>query len=263
MEESTHYRPLVVVLSLIVVSLMFVGLSYAKIDPGAVIGIWFLDEDERGVAKDSSGNGHDGEIIGELEVVKAKFNQGFEFDGVLGNYVSVPHDETLNLAEFTITYWCKMGVSGFWQIPVLKVDGAAGGAHRNVDFQTPPAGGEVSVYFSQGANQWRGANGTTEVSDEKWHHIAGSYDLDTLLLYVDGVLEAEGDHDGEPDFMDDPLMLGSGEIWPFEGIIDDVGIFNQALSADDIVNIMTKGLERVSAVSEAGKLTTTWADIKQ
>ncbi|MBC8230477.1 LamG domain-containing protein [bacterium] len=251
------------VFAVFVLCAMLVGSSYAKIDPGAVIGIWFLDEDKGGVAKDSSGNGHDGEIIGELKVVNAKFNKGFEFDGVLGNYVSVPHDDSLNLAKFTITYWCKMGVSGFWQIPVLKVDGAAGGAHRNVDFQTPPAGGEVSVYFSQGANQWRGANGTTEVSDEEWHHIAGSYDLDTLLLYVDGVLEAEGDHDGEPDFMDDPLMLGSGEIWPFLGIIDDVGIFNQALSADDIVNIMTKGLERVSAVSEAGKLTTTWAEIKK
>ena len=256
-------RLTIIVVCLIATVLILPGQSSAKIDPGAVIGIWFLDEDEGGVAKDSSGNGHDGEIIGDIEVVKAKFNKGFEFDGVLGNYVSVPHDEALNLAEFTITYWCNMGVSGFWQIPVLKVDGAAGGAHRNVDFQTPPAGGEVSVYFSQGANQWRGANGTTEVSDEEWHHIAGSYDLDTLLLYVDGVLEAEGDHDGEPDFMDDPLMLGSGEIWPFLGIIDDVGIFNQALSADDIVNIMDNGLERVSAVSPSGKLATTWSDIKK
>ena len=242
---------------------MLAGSSYAKIDPGAVIGIWLLDEDKGGVALDSSGNGHDGEIIGKLKVVNAKFNKGFEFDGVLGNYVSVPHDDSLNLAEFTITYWCKMGVSGSWQIPVLKVDGAAGGSRRNVDFQTPPEGGEVSVYFSQGANQWRGANGTTEVSDKKWHHIAGSYDLDTLLLYVDGVLEAEGDHDGKPDFMDDPLMLGSGEIWPFLGIIDDVGIFNEALSADNIVNIMNNGLSSMTAVSPSGKLATTWAEVKK
>jgi len=40
-----------------------------------------------------------------------------------------------------------MEVSGKWQIPVQKVDNAAGGSHRNVDFQTPPAGGNVSVYF--------------------------------------------------------------------------------------------------------------------
>jgi len=242
---------------------MLANSSYAKIDPGAVIGIWFLDEDKGGVARDSSGNGHDGEIIGELKVVNAKFNKGFEFDGVLGNYVSVPHDKSLNLAEFTITYWCNMGVSGAWQIPVLKVDVAAGGVHRNVDFQTPPEGGEVSVYFSQGANQWRGANGTTVVSDEKWHNIAASYDLERLLLYVDGVLDGEGAHSGEPDFMDDPLMLGSGEIWPFLGIIDDVGIFNKALSADDIVNIMNNGLAGMTAVSPSGKLTTKWADLKK
>ncbi len=245
---------------------MLAGSSYADMDPGDIIGIWLLDENEDGIAKDSSGNGHDGEIIGDLEVVNAKFNKGFEFDGVLSNYVSVPHAESLNLAEFTITYWCNMGVSGLWQIPVLKVDGAAGGARRNVDFQTPPEGGQVSVFFSQGANQWRGATGTTEVSDEEWHHIAGSYDLDTLLLYVDGALEAEGDHDGEPDFMEDPFMLGSGEIWPFLGIIDDVGIFNKALSADDIVNVMNNGLDKalsITAASSAGKLTATWGGIKR
>jgi hypothetical protein len=241
------------------------GSGYAVVNPGDIIGIWLMDEDENGMAKDLSGNGHDGEIIGELEVVNGRFNKGFEFNGVLGNYVSVPHDESLNLAEFTITYWCKMGVSGFWQIPVLKVDGAAGGARRNVDFQTPPEGGIVSVYFSQGANQWRGAIGVTEVSDEEWHHIAGSYDQDNLLLYVDGVLEGEGSYDGDPDFMDDPLMFGSGEIWPFLGIIDDVGIFNKALSADDIANIMENGLDRalgITAVSAAGKLTATWGDIR-
>jgi len=250
-------------LAVFVLGTMLAGSSYAEIDPGDIIGIWLLDDDKDGVAKDSSGNGYDGEIIGDLEVVNATFNKGFEFDGVLGNYVSVPHDKSLNLAEFTITYWCNMGISGRWQIPVLKVDHAAGGAHRNVDFQTPPAGGEVSVYFSQGANQWRGAIGTTVVSDEQWHHIAGSYDLDSLRLYVDGVLEGEGDHDGEPDFMDDPLMLGSGEIWPFLGIIDDVGLFNKALSADDILNIMDNGLDKTLNVSTAGKLATAWGRIKR
>ena len=69
----------------------------------------------------------------------------------------------------------------------------------------------------------RGTNGKTVVSDEKWHHTAGSYDGKKLLLYVDGVQEAEGNHKGNPDFMDDPLMLGAGKLWTFKGIIDDVG----------------------------------------
>ena len=69
----------------------------------------------------------------------------------------------------------------------------------------------------------RGSNGKTAVSDEKWHHTAASYDGKKLLLYVDGVQEAEGNHTGKPDFMDDSLMLGAGKLWSFTGIIADVG----------------------------------------
>ena len=50
-----------------------------------------LDENKGGVARDSSKNGRDGKITGGLKVVKAKFNKGFEFEGKLNNYVSVPH----------------------------------------------------------------------------------------------------------------------------------------------------------------------------
>ena len=53
--------------------------------------------------------------------------------------------------------------------------------------------------------------GKTVVSDEKWHHTATSYDLDKLWLYVDGVLEVEGNHKEVPDFMDDPLLVGVGQ----------------------------------------------------
>jgi hypothetical protein len=64
--------------------------------------------------------------------------------------------------------------------------------------------------------------------------------------------------------MDDPLMLGGGKLWPLKGIVDDVGVFNKALSADDIKNIMNDGLSSTLAVvSSLGKLTTTWAEIKQ
>ena len=49
--------------------------------------------------------------------------------------------------------------------------------------------------------------------------------------------------------MDDPLMLGGGKLWPLKGIVDDVGVFNKALSADDIKNIMKEGLSSMLAVS--------------
>ncbi len=48
-----------------------------------------------------------------------------------------------------------------------------------------------------------------------------------------------------------------------KGIIDDVGLFNVALSEGDMDTIMNNGLEEAAAVDAIGKLTTTWSNIKQ
>ena len=221
-----------------------------------------VDEDGNEFAIDSAENGHDGQIMGNVEWVDGKFGGGLEFPGVGGTIVNVPHSEDLNLSEFTITYWCKMGETGGWQIPVAKVDGG----HRNVDFQTPAGGGSVGIYFTQGDAQWKGAEAKTTITDKEWHHIVGSYDLETLRIYIDGVVEGEGKHKGEPDHVDTPLTLGDMTAGSaMLGILDDVGIFNKALSDDDIQNIMNNGLDKVMGISPVfpvGKLTTTWAEVK-
>ncbi|MDQ1317069.1 MAG: LamG protein, partial [Candidatus Poribacteria bacterium] len=58
----------------------------------------------------------------------------------------------------------------------------------------------------------------------------------------------------------------SGIDWGANGvIIDEVGVFNSALSADEIKEVMTKGLGEatgIAAVSSAGKLATAWGRIK-
>ena len=48
-----------------------------------------------------------------------------------------------------------------------------------------------------------------------------------------------------------------------DGIIDDVAIFNVALTQDDIESILRTGLKSAFAVSPTGKLSTTWTNIKQ
>jgi hypothetical protein len=51
----------------------------------------------------------------------------------------------------------------------------------------------------------------------------------------------------------------------FNGFIDEVAFFNEALSQEDIVTIMNEGLEETigtTAVSSTGKLATTWAEVR-
>ena len=233
----------------------------ARIDPGAIIGIWLFDDEDKFVV-DSSGNGHQGEIIGKVKWVDGKFGKGLEFPGASGNYVKVPHHEDLNLTSFTITYWCKMGITAGWQIPIAK----AAGSNRNFDFQTPAGGGTVSLYFTQGAGQWKGVDGKTTITDNSWHHIAGTYDLETLKIYIDGAMEKEGKYKGSPDHVEEPLTFGDMQNGhPMGGVLDEVGIFSVALSDADIQNIKINGLSKatgITSVSYTGKTATTWANIK-
>ena len=71
---------------LICISFISPDLSSAKIDPEAVVGIWFFDEGKGGTAKDSSKNGNDGEIV-DVQWVDGKFGKALKFEG--GGHVAV------------------------------------------------------------------------------------------------------------------------------------------------------------------------------
>ncbi len=49
----------------------------------------------------------------------------------------------------------------------------------------------------------------------------------------------------------------------FDGLIDEVALFNVALGHDDIQTIIKRGLEQISAVDLSGKLATTWGHLKK
>jgi hypothetical protein len=61
---------------------------------------------------------------------------------------------------------------------------------------------------------------------------------------------------------DEPLNIGEWSSYDFGGTIDEVAIFNVALTENDIKSVMTEGLSHIAAVSPSGKLTTTLGRIK-
>ena len=78
--KKIRFTPVCV--SIMVISLMFAGISYAKIDFKNCVGMWLFDEDKGDVAKDSSSKGNDGQIIGKAKRVAGKFGSALKFDGV-------------------------------------------------------------------------------------------------------------------------------------------------------------------------------------
>ena len=261
--KTTVARLSLVCISLIIFGLIISSPGYTKIDPKSAVGVWLFDEGSGNKAKDSSKNGHDGEIKGNLKWVSGKFGKALEFPGVNENFVEVTHDASLDLTTFSFTLWAKVEATGNYQSVLIKT---ADGQLENYSGYIY-AGRKVfwTRFTSGGPTQWGFQQfGTTIVTDNEWHHLAGTYDMKSVKSYVDGVVEADAPFSGKPDKSPGPLNIGDCPGFPYsvKGLMDDVGLFNVALSDNDILTIMTEGLEKTLAVSPAGKLTTTWASIR-
>jgi hypothetical protein len=83
-------------------------------------------------------------------------------------------------------------------------------------------------------------NGRTTVSSGQWHHVACVYDGRNMKTYVDGKLDVSKPRSGPIGTNDFPVCIGenielTGHCW--NGLIDDVRIYNYALSESEIAAI--------------------------
>lgn len=226
-----------------------------------IVGIWLFDEKNGETIKDSSGNGYDGQISGNLKWVEGKFDNGLEFPGNPDSFGSVRHADGLNLKTYSLVAWVRViADTGDYQCIVGKEEPFSQGNYSlfiNKDSHAP-----VNEFWHAGI--YRGAMGKTNIIDNEWHHVAGTYDQKSLKLYVDGVLEGEVTTTDKPDSTPGMLRFGVrvGGGNPFRGILDEVGLFNVAISNDDINNIIANGLSPKNTVSPLGKIAYTWGNIK-
>lgn len=255
-------RLTLVVVSLTVLGPVFTCLSDDTIDPETVVGIWLFDnEEQHKTAEDSSGNGHDGEIRETIEWAKGKFGNGLKFPGLDASYVDIPHEDSLSLDTFTITAWVNMEmVVDRYPVIIAKF-----GVSRNYGIAINKNSEAPYLQFHTGGD-FKEFRTNIKITDKQWHHVATTYDNEFVRFYIDGISVLEMAFSGAPDASVAPLTIGGGPgTSPAKGIIDEVGLFNEALTEDEINNIMTNGLEKalnMTAVSGSGKLTTTWARTK-
>ena len=100
---------------------------------------------------------------------------------------------------------------------------------------------------------------------DTWYHVAGVFDGKKLSVFIDGELETEQDQGGNITTSDWPIIIGSyaGLGYKSNAIIDELAVFNVALSKDDIHLLMKNGLNIILAVSAKRKLTSTWGRVKE
>jgi len=236
----------------------------AEIDPETVVGVWMFETDPKDGVKDNSGNGHDGEINGDVKWVQGKFGKALEFPGVSGSLVSIPHAPELNLFTFTIVAWYKGEATDSWQYLISK---ETPHNSRNYSIGVNKDTGFMVTQITVGAEQWKTCTGNTSLTDGEWYHMAGTYDGTFIRSWVNGFMEGQTGEQGEPDHPEDqPLRIGAVNGIPAKGVVDEVALFSEALEEEEIQEIMNDGLAealQILAVAPAKKLTITWGKIKE
>jgi hypothetical protein len=257
-------------ISTIIISLVLTGGTNARVNMDNAIGIWLLDEGAGDLAKDSSGKGNDGEIIGAEWVDDGKFGTALRFDGA-GSHVNCGHDESFNVTdEITIVAWARIESDSNWQDIIAK--DIAGGTNSWQMFarHSATSGKPRGIIIVDDGGNWKAVSpdADADTADGDWHHYALTYNISdgVARYYIDGVESGTAEDPGKNQIQvtETDVYMGkkTNDTAPFGGVIDEVAVFNVALSGDDIRTIMEQGISRASAVESANKLSTTWAGIK-
>ncbi|MBI3597607.1 MAG: PxKF domain-containing protein [Nitrospirae bacterium] len=194
--------------------------------PSGMVGWWPGD----GNANDLIGSNH-GALMNGATFSPGTVGQAFSFDG-LDDFVNVPDAASLDITnQITIEAWIK---------PT-----ALGG--RIVDKITP--GGPDGYLLDTYSGHLRliigpyNLFGTTTLSLDTFMHVAGVYDGSTMKVYVNGALDGSFPLTLPIPTNNLPLRIGIDQYGGslYNGLIDEVGIYNRALDASEIQAIYNAG----------------------
>lgn len=215
------------------------------------------DEGQGETAADASGNGHDGEISNP-DWDAGKFGGALRFGGDGSDaYVTVESTDALNVNECTFMAWINADHwDGTRQIVGKSVHG---GCEGRTQYGLFSEGGIFRLRFE--TDSGRADIDTDLPSTGEWINVAFTNDGETATIYINAEGVSEGEVPGTLNANDDPWRIGQDcerLNYVFAGAIDEVRLWNRALSSDEIGS--AQGL--LTPVDPQAKLATTWGNIK-
>ena len=217
----------------------FKTLPYVPVTDPNLVGWWKFDEGSGLLALDSSGLYNNGTLMSGPQWIVGHDDDALEFDGV-NDYVEVPHDASLTMdTEVTVMAWINAerynSAGGDWQAILAKSN-----APRSYSFYTYTNG---TLHFSVGASgAYIGSNSTGLVPLNEWAHVCAMVVDGHHQYYINGEDAGTGGAGtilpGATDT--DTVRIGLSHEGGnnFLGMIDDVRIYNKALSQDEVVQAM-------------------------
>jgi prepilin-type processing-associated H-X9-DG protein len=211
-------------------------------DP-ALLGWWTLDEGEGTTAVDWSGHGGHGSFVGDPQWTYGYQGSALEFDGA-GEYVNCGDDTGADATgDFTLAAWVQMapgnsdqymGIGGRLMVSGGIYTGFALVRHTTNVFRLWVGDNTDDLAKS-------GVSSDAMYTDTEWHHVAGVHEGRANFLYVDGVKQAGStmiDFVPSVQFFHIAKQYANTDERYFKGKIDDVRLYNKALTEAEIAEVM-------------------------
>lgn len=199
------------------------------------VGLWHMDESSGSTVSDSSGNSSTGTAVNSPSIIAGQFSNARNFNGS-NQYISLANNNSILKipGDITIEAWIR------------KPDATAGHIVRRDDYAN------YSFYADSVVRAWYygsscsgGAyevDGVTNIADNQWHHVAYTKSGNLLSIYIDGRLDATYYAAvSQACTANSPVHIGAGVNSGdapdnfFKGDIDEVQIFNTALTPEEII----------------------------
>ena len=210
-----------------------------------LVGYWAFNEGVGTKTGDASGKGING-TVANTTWSSGRFGKALYFNGT-DSIVSAPYNSALDLTNnITMSVWYKKDVgsgTNKWLLHKATVNTSyamfiEGGLKMRLEH---PSMQDCLV---------------TEPSEGVWHHAVSTYDGANMKVYVDGVLKNTCAATGNINLTGGGIEIGmfsSPGYYPFKGLIDEVRIYNRALTASEILDLYKAGDGGIIKTIASGK----------
>ena len=229
-------------------SVLFTTMSFAQVPSyvpaNGLVGWWPFN----GNANDESGYGNNGTVNGASLTSDRNgvVNQAYSFDGY-NDFISINDNQTLNVSNVTVSAWYNAvdygsAQQGFQGHIVSKRESSGWGTSFQLALENSTPNHTIWATYTIAGNGWAYYSSNSVLTSQNWIHVTYTHDNTSAKIFINGILVNTTLISGGLQTNNLPLWFGArpnaGENSAFfNGKLDDIGIWNRALTDCEIQNL--------------------------
>ncbi len=220
-----------------------------------LVGAYSFDAGSGSTLADASGSNNAGATTSTSWSTSGRYGGALSFNGS-SSWVTIPDSASLDLTSaMTLEGWVKPtgGLASHWSTVLFKEmpGNLTYGLLASSDTSRPAAISTIGTIEKT-------AKGSSTLPLKTWTFLTASYNGSVVTLYVNGVAVSTAAATGSMPVSSGPLRIGGNSIWGeyFSGLIDNVRVYNRALSAGEIQTDMNTPVTVNAADTQAPSVPT-------